>query len=186
MARKSAKSASSATAEDAVALLETEPAEPREFRVSLKGYPVTGFVDRYHDADGESVVDVYSKSPVERHFRPRDADAALDDGIGGDGWFTARQLQELYGLSIDELDGKKWKSRPRVRMDLTTALFEGVVIKAYSASQAREIFCRLYGVNDTNSSNWIVKPHSKDSKFEESRVGDFFGPKKMRGLLRQD
>jgi len=140
--------------------------KPR-FRVALKGYPVTGFVDL---VNGEPVV--HRKLPVEPHYRPRKASDALDDGID-DGWFTERQLREVYGLD-GVPDG--WRKRNRVRNDLTSAIFDGAVVEAIDKHNAIAAFRELYGVNHT-AEKFTTEPAEPGDQ-----IGPF-NPRKMRGLL---
>ena len=149
------------------------------FRVSLKGYPVMGFVDRIEKPSGEVSIEILSSLPAVDHFRARKPEIALDEGID-DGWLTARQLQELYGLDpkeFDQVDSAKWRKRKRVRMDLTGAMFEGAVIEASSEYEARDVFRKRYGVRNTQDALWSVSP-------TEEPLGPY-GPKKLRGLLAQ-
>jgi hypothetical protein len=144
-----------------------EPAaKAGRFRVAVKGYPVMGFVDGDKRA--------HAKLPIETHYRRRAAD--VDSDIP-DGWHTERQLRDVYGLK--EIP-KDFRSRKRVRMDLTSALFEGAVVAADSEHEAREVFSKTYGLNDTAASNWKVRKAGA-----EEPIGPY-GPKKLRGLLRQD
>jgi hypothetical protein len=143
-----------------------EPAPTKgRFKVAVKGYPVTGFVDRDKK--------VHPRLPVETHYRRRSTD--VDSDIP-DGWHTARQLQDEFGLR--EIP-KEFRSRKRVSMDLTSALFEGAVVAADSEHEARAVFMKTYGLNDTAASNWKVKRAGADEP-----IGPY-GPKKLRGLLKQ-
>lgn len=141
------------------------------YRVSLKGTPLMGFVDKA----GKH----YARRPVERHYR-RPADD-LDCGIP-DGWHTADELRDSYGVrDIKKLvsDRKKpWRHRPRLRTDLTAAMFDGLVIKARDKSHARAIFSAIAGINDTTNSNWVVAPAERGEK-----AGTFYGVRKVRGLV---
>lgn len=143
------------------------PAESTKgrFRVAIKGYPVMGFVDRDRK--------VHSRLPVETHYRRRAADV---DSDVPDGWHTERQLRDSYGLPEVPRD---FRRRKRVRMDLTSALFEGAVVAADSEHEARAVFCATYGVKDTLADNWKVRKCGA-----EEPVGPY-GPKKIRGLLDQ-
>lgn len=136
------------------------------FKVSVKGYPVMGYVD--------SDKKVHSRLPVETHYRrpAKEVDSDVPDG-----WHTARQLKESYGLP--EVP-KEFRSRKRVCMNLTSALFEGAVVAADSEHEARDKFMKAYGLKDTAAENWKVKKAGADEP-----IGPY-GPKKLRGLLRQD
>lgn len=144
----------------------TEPAvKAGRFRVAVKGYPVMGFVDRDRKA--------HPSLPLETHYRrpAKDVDSDVPDG-----WHTERQLREEYGLAEIPKDFRK---RKRVRMDLTSALFEGAVVEADSEHEARAVFMKAYGLKDTAAGNWKVSRCSADEP-----VGPY-GPKKLRGLLKQ-
>ena len=139
------------------------------FRVALKGYPVMGFVEQ---VDGKPVV--HRKLPIEPHYRPRKPGEALDQGID-DGWFTERQLLEVYGLDAVP---EGWRKRSRVRNDLTGAIFEGAVVEAIDEHNAIAAFRELYGVNHTAERFTTAPAETTD------QIGPY-GPKKMRGLLAQ-
>lgn len=171
MARKSAtQSASHSDLVDQEA-----PAGKPRFRVVIKGYPVTGFVDTIREIDEETGDEikrkvVLPKLPVAWHYRRPAKD--LDSDVP-DGWFTEAQIKS-FGLSkVPE----GFRKRKRVRSDLTSALFEGAVVEAETEGMAREAFAKQYGVNDTRGKNWVVKKAAPDDQ-----VGPF-GPKKIRGLL---
>jgi hypothetical protein len=146
----------------------TDPVAPVKgrFKVAVRGYPVMGFVD--------SDKKVHPKLPVETHYRrpAKDVDSDVPDG-----WHTERQLRESYGIKGPIPEG--FRSRKRVRMDLTSALFEGAVVAADSDHEARDVFMKTYGLNDTAASNWKVKKAGADEP-----IGPY-GPKKLRGLLAQ-
>lgn len=157
----------------------TSATVPSRFRVSLKGYPIMGFVEEVKGPKGAEIK-IHSALPKADHFRPRDAATALDEGID-DGWLTAAQLEELYGIDPSEFEGKvdpkRWRKRRRVRMDLTGAMFRGCVIEAADEYQARAIFQSRYGVKNTSTDLWEIS----DTKEPEGP----FEPKKLRGLLAQ-
>lgn len=147
----------------------TEAAAPNKgrFRVVVKGYPVTGFVDQDKR--------VHARQPVEVHYRrpAKEVDSEIPDG-----WHTERQLRDSFGF-VGEIP-KEWRRRKRVRMDLTSALFEGAVVAADFDHEAQAVFMKTYGLNGTAQENWKIK-----RTLDTDPLGPF-GPKKLRGLLRQD
>ncbi len=73
---------------------------------------------------------------------------------------------------------KDFRRRKRLRLDLSAELFEGAVIEAESEWEARDVFARQYSVKDTKGEHWQITPAEPGDE-----VG-LYGPKKLRGLLR--
>lgn len=148
------------------------PSQPLKgrWRVAVKGYPVVGFEDV--GKDGKKTI--HSSLPAAPHYRRRAED--LDHDVP-EGWHTERDIVEFYGLP--EVP-KNFRKRTRIRTDLTATLFKGAVVPADTEYEAKDVFARDYGINETKRDNWIVV----EKVSGDTPLGPY-GPLKDRGLLKR-
>lgn len=131
------------------------------FRVSVNNYPLTGLVDTDHNLHTRRPVDILYRAP---------RGATTKDGyvIPDDGWLTERELQETYGMTSIP---KNWQRRRYPRTDMSSYLFDGIILEAPDEPNARDMFKKRFKIK-TADENFQIEP-------TEDAPG-LVGPRKMK------
>lgn len=127
------------------------------FRVSLKGFPVTGITG----LDGK----IRTKHQVVTHYRPT-AKGSDQFGVNPDQWYTAAELQHSYGMSEDKIP-EDWRRAKRPDVSGAATNYRGLVIEADDRYAAIREFRRRLRLRRVNESRLTV---------EAADPGDKVGP----------
>lgn len=119
----------------------------RKHKVTLRGYPITGF------PDGDQI---HLKRPVEIHYRAIDNKtmtpdlSPVDPGV----YYTAPQLEEM---GYDKPPTKGWYRRRYPRTDLTGVNYRSWVCEANSPYEAQDKFEKQFKVIPNRANLDIVE-----------------------------